>query len=66
MRLKAVPELNIRSFSNLNGIIATEMTVLDLCAILHMRGAIAVPARPARFEMTITVGKASISERILL
>src|ERR671930_1848072 len=45
--------------------IASEITKLDCFAILHMRGAIAVPARPARFETTMIVEKPSINEAIL-
>src|SRR5215211_6370305 len=54
--LRAVPALKMRSVSYLKGIIVIEITaVLESFAILHTIGAIAVPARPAKFETTMTV-----------
>src|SRR5215211_141223 len=63
-RLSAVPEWKILSFSNLNGMMATEITVLASFAALQTIGPIAVPARPARFETMIIVGKPRVAEAI--
>jgi hypothetical protein len=46
----------MRSFSKPKGMMAKEITVLVLRATLQTTGAIAAPALPARFAMTIMVG----------
>jgi len=55
-RFNEVPELNILSFSNLNGIIAKDSTfLLSSLQMLDTTGEIAAPALPARFAIKIIV-----------
>ena len=61
-----IPELKIRSFSYLKGIIAKESTFLfDSLQICETTGAIAAPDLPARFAIMIIEEYSEISLLIL-
>ena len=52
----AIPDWNILSFSNLNGIIANDRRFFSCSLqILETTGAIPIPAFPARFDIKIIV-----------